>query len=132
MKKLNGFNSRLAAGLVLLFTIFIISGSCQKNNDYGGSGGNGGGSKGPNDVYIQNMAFSPGTITVYVGTTVKWTNMDGVTHTVTSDDNSFNSGNIPGNGTYSYTFNTAGTYSYHCAIHPGMTGEVKVNTVSGY
>lgn len=81
-----------------------------------------------NEVYIQNMAFAPATLTVSVGTTVKWTNKDGVAHTVTSDTGGvLNSGNIAANGTFSYMFMTAGTYNYHCTIHPSMIAKVIVN-----
>lgn len=77
-------------------------------------------------VTIQNFAFSPMTVTVNPGTTVQWTNLDGVAHTVTADNGSFTSGNINTNGTYSHTFTSAGTITYHCAIHPFMHGGVVV------
>lgn len=84
------------------------------------------GNPGANEVFIQGMAFSPATLTVTAGTTVKWTNKDGVTHTVTSDNTLFDSGNVLPNGIYSYTFSTAGTYTYHCSIHTSMKGTVVV------
>ena len=80
-----------------------------------------------NQVYIQGMAFSPATLTVAVGTTVKWTNKDGITHTVTSDSGAFDSGNISANGAYSFMFMTAGTYNYYCTIHPSMIAKIVVN-----
>lgn len=78
------------------------------------------------DVSIVGMAFSPATLTISVNSTVKWTNNDGVTHTVTSDAALFDSGNIAPGGAYSRTFTTAGTYSYHCAIHTYMLGTIIV------
>lgn len=60
------------------------------------------------------------------GTTVRWTNEDEDAHTVTGDNGGPNSGQIQENGTYSYTFNTPGTYPYHCANHPEMEGVVVV------
>ena len=93
------------------------------------------GTQGANDVYIQNIAFSPAILTVAAGSTVTWTNKDAMNHTVTSDSTLFNSGNIVINGVYSYTFATVGTYSYHCSIHPSMTAKVIVSasmTPSGY
>lgn len=79
-------------------------------------------------VSIKNYAFSPGTITVVIGVnnTVTWTNMDSVTHTVTANDNSWGSGDLSPGATYSHTFTTAGTFSYHCSIHTYMTGTVVV------
>jgi plastocyanin len=73
------------------------------------------------------MAFSPVSLTVAVGTAVTWTNNDSVAHTVTSDTKVFDSGSITAAvGTYSYTFTVAGTYNYHCTIHPMMTAKIIV------
>lgn len=78
------------------------------------------------EVVISDFAFGPQTLTVDVGTTVTWTNEDAVVHTVTADDGSFDSGNLSTGDTFSQTFDTAGTYSYHCTPHPNMTAEVVV------
>jgi plastocyanin/predicted DNA-binding antitoxin AbrB/MazE fold protein len=79
-------------------------------------------------VTISNYAFSPAVIQVAAGTTVVWTNQDAVAHTVTSDDGtSFSSSTIANGATFSYTFNTPGTFTYHCSIHPMMTGTVTVS-----
>ena len=84
-------------------------------------------SPGTNEVWMQNIAFTPSTITVSAHSTVKWTNKDGVAHTVTSSNGMFaSSGNINSGSTYSVQFNTAGTYPYSCTIHPGMNGVVIV------
>ncbi len=78
------------------------------------------------------MAFNPGSLSVVAGSTVTWMNSDTTIHTVTADDGSFNSGNIAVGATYSKVFSTAGTFSYHCTIHPEMTGKVVVTgTMSG-
>jgi plastocyanin len=128
MKKLVGSKSRLLIGFTLLFAFLSISTSCSKSSVYNTPSGNGGGSTpGTNEVWIQGMTFNPATITVAAGTTITWTNKDAITHTVTSDTNLFNSGNIVSNGTYSFTFPTAGTYPYHCSIHTTMTAKVIVN-----
>lgn len=131
MKKSVGSKSKLLIGTTLLFAILLISNSCSKssyNNMTGMTGGPGGsGGPGLNEVFIQGMAFNPSTITVAAGTTITWTNKDGFAHTVTSDTNLFNSGNIGSNGTFSFTFATAGTYPYHCSIHTSMTAKVVVN-----
>ena len=80
-----------------------------------------------NAVTIRNFAFAPQVVTVKAGTTVHWTNRDSEAHTVTSDSGAFGSSALqPGVG-YSYTFTKPGTYSYHCAIHPFMTGKVVVS-----
>jgi plastocyanin len=82
--------------------------------------------QGANEVLIQGMAFSPVTLTVSVNTTVTWTNNDDVSHTVTSDNGLFNSGSFAHVATYSHQFTTAGTYPYHCTIHPYMTATIIV------
>src|SRR2546423_362715 len=80
-------------------------------------------------VTIQNFAFSPQTITVAPGTTVIWTNKDSVNHTVTSDTGAWpDSGNLATNQTFSHTFAKAGTFPYHCAVHPSMTARVIVSS----
>jgi len=79
-----------------------------------------------NSVSIVNMSFSPATLTVTAGTNVTWTNNDGMTHTVTADDDSFDSGNITMGSKFSKVFPTAGTFSYHCTIHPTMKGTIVV------
>ncbi len=84
-------------------------------------------STGSSSVSIAGIAFNPQTITVTAGTTITWTNNDGVSHTVTSDTSLFDSGTISPGGTYSHTFATTGTFAYHCKFHPGMMGSVIVN-----
>lgn len=79
-----------------------------------------------NPIRISGMAFSPTTLTVAKGTTVTWANDDTVGHTVTGDNGGPKSGTINNHETYSYTFNAAGTFKYHCSIHPSMTGTVIV------
>jgi plastocyanin len=78
------------------------------------------------DVKIDNFSFSPATITVSVGTTVRWTNRDDIPHTVVSDKEIFKSKTLDTDEQYSYTFTKAGTYGYFCSIHPKMTGQVIV------
>lgn len=78
-------------------------------------------------VTIRNFAFGPQVVTVKAGSSVYWRNMDSEAHTVTSDTGAFNSRVLqPGVG-YSFTFTRPGTYSYHCSIHPFMTGKVVVS-----
>ena len=63
-------------------------------------------------------------VTVKTGGTVTWTFADnGIAHDVTGDG--FKSATMT-NGTYSHTFDKAGTYAYDCTIHPFMKGKVEV------
>ena len=82
-----------------------------------------------NEVAIQGYMFTPMVIKVKVGTTVTWTNHDGVNHTVTADTNSTDapsSMDIEHGKSYTFTFKKAGTYTYHCFPHPFMHGTVEV------
>lgn len=78
-------------------------------------------------VHVAGSAFDPAAAAIAVGDTVVWHNHDAFAHTVTSDDGRFtSSGNLGTGASYSFTFTTAGTYAYHCAIHPTMRGSVAV------
>jgi plastocyanin len=81
-------------------------------------------------VTIKDFEFTPATVTIAVGGTVTWTNNGPSTHTVTADDGSFDSGDLSVGKTFSHTFQTAGTFGYHCTIHPFMTATVIVQTGS--
>lgn len=76
----------------------------------------------------QTLNFSPSTLKVMIGVnnTVTWVNNDIVLHTVTSDTGLFNSNDLNSGQSWSYTFTTPGTYSYHCSYHPWMKGTVIV------
>jgi plastocyanin len=79
-----------------------------------------------NAVAVTNFAFSVPSIQVSPGTTVTWTwASNAVEHNVTFSDGP-TSGNRGANATYTRTFPSAGTFSYHCTIHPQMTGTVTV------
>lgn len=120
--------SYLKIGLVLsAILILMVSLSCKKSpTSYNPS-------PSPNTITMVgsygSYSFNPSSKTVTVGTTITWVNNSGTTHTVTSDTGSvLNSGNIGNGGSYQHTFNTAGTFPYHCVYHQamGMTGTVVV------
>ena len=74
-----------------------------------------------------SFGFSPATLTILPGTTVTWKNMSAAPHTVTSDDGqTFDSGNIAPGGTFTFKFTVAGSYPYHCNIHPYMRAVVNL------
>jgi plastocyanin len=62
---------------------------------------------------------------VQLGTTVNWVNQDQTSHTTTADNGAW-SGNVPGNDSYGRVFNTRGSFSYKCTIHPTMEGTINV------
>jgi len=77
---------------------------------------------------LADRAYTPDEVDVAVGTAVTWKNTDSVAHTSTSTSNvnGWDSGIVAPGGQFSFTFQTAGTFRYHCAIHPGMVGTVVV------
>ncbi len=79
-------------------------------------------------VSIQDFAFNPPNITVAPGTTVTWVNNDSAPHTTTADDEMWDSETLQQGESFSFTFDTPGTFPYFCEIHPMMRGSV---TVSG-
>ncbi len=88
----------------------------------------GGGSAAAATVDMKNIAYNPATVTAKVGQTVTWTNSDSFAHTVTFDDSSVKSSdNVAAAGTFSTTFDKAGSFTYHCTIHPTMKGTVTVS-----
>jgi plastocyanin len=76
------------------------------------------------DVGIMSYAFSPASIQISKGGTVRWINYDNVPHNV--QGNGFSSGLIYHGYKYSFTFNDTGTYNYNCSVHSYMEGKVIV------
>jgi predicted lipoprotein with Yx(FWY)xxD motif len=77
-------------------------------------------------ISITDFAFSPETLTISKGTTLVFTNMDDIEHTVTAKDASFDSGLLKKGKTFTHTFDQAGTYMIYCKPHPFMTMTITV------
>jgi plastocyanin len=79
-------------------------------------------------IVSPTKGFSPKTVKDPFGTTFRWTNEDSIGHTTTQDSPLalWDSGTIAADGRFSTTIDPAGTFAYHCSIHPGMTGKIKV------
>ena len=78
-------------------------------------------------VAIKDFAFIPGEIQAKVGQTLTFTNGDSAPHTATLDDGSCTTPNIGKGRSDGLTFNAAGTYPFHCRIHPDMKGTITVS-----
>ena len=76
---------------------------------------------------LTTTAFSPDVADIQAGPTITWTNRDSVSHTSTSDGSGWNSGSVAPGGQFAFTFQNAGTFSYHCTIHPNMIGTIVVH-----
>jgi plastocyanin len=98
--------------------------SCSEKDD-NGPGNTDNNVPGVREVNMSNTSFLPSQVTITAGTTVKWTNGSSMPHTVTSSSGLFNQ-HLNVGETFSYTFTTAGSYSYTCTLHPGMDGVVTV------
>ncbi|MDP2948605.1 MAG: cupredoxin family copper-binding protein [Chloroflexota bacterium] len=85
----------------------------------------------PDDVTIWEYSFRPATLRVAVGTTVTWTNRDGVAHTVTGRSGDWGSGLLAQGQQFSYTFTQPGTYEYFCEPHPWMQARIVVGEATG-
>ncbi len=77
-------------------------------------------------VSITATAFSPTSRTIATTDSIKWTNKDTKNHQVVANNGSFASPTIAPGKTYTHTFNTAGTFNYHDALHPSLTGKIIV------
>jgi plastocyanin len=78
-------------------------------------------------VVMTNRSYDPQQVTIKVGDTITWVNQDAPKHDVVADNGEFKSDLFDKGGTFSFTFLKAGTYPYHCSIHPGMVGTVVVH-----
>ena len=134
---MSGFRTARAGLLAVLAAAALPFASCGGG---GGGGvtnppppGGGGGGTGTADVVITiiadngNMSFSPNPATVTRGQTVAWRNGAGTAHTATQNGGAFDTGTINGGSqSGALTMNTAGSFAYHCAIHPAMVGSLTV------
>jgi plastocyanin len=113
------------AVLALVLAVSLSSGAPS-----GSSSGSGSGSGSPvkgTSITISNFMFSPMSLSVAPGATVKVTNKDSATHTLTANDNAFNTGDITQNQTKTFKAPMKpGTYSYICNIHQYMMGTIIV------
>ena len=82
------------------------------------------------NVEIKGMVFSPATLSVEVGDTVIFTNMDSMPHTGTATDDSFDTGILNQGESGTVEVSAAGTFDYFCAVHPSMVGQLTTIPVS--
>ena len=128
---MNGTRTALTAGLLAAVMVFGSGCSKDSSNPYGSSGNNNppAGTP-PNTVVMTGSSFAPTTMTVARHTMITWRNDDGMTHTATSDNGLWNTGDITSGASKSVTMDSAGTFPYHCIYHggpgTGMAGTITV------
>jgi plastocyanin len=77
-------------------------------------------------ISMAGNTFSPPSLTVAVHTTITWNNNSSTAHTSTSDIGKWDTGNIPAGSRSQTTFDSTGTYHYHCTYHSFMVGVITV------
>ena len=115
----------------LFVSAFILATSaCGSSTSPSGGGGGGGGGGGctstSSQITIADFNFASTCTTVPLNTQVTWTNNGPSAHTTTSDVTGWDSGQLAATNTYQHTFNSAGTFTYHCSNHPSMTASIVV------
>jgi plastocyanin len=129
MSSYSGITLFAACAFVLVFA--CLSAGCVSGQNPASPGGATPAPATANTITIKDFTFSPATLTVKTGTTVTWVNEDSMSHTVVSDDGSgfpFTSPQLANGGSYPLAFTQAGTYPYHCSIHPSMKGTIVVKS----
>jgi plastocyanin len=118
--------------LVTVAAFAVLAAACGSSNNSGTSPSPTTPSNGPAVSIVVGAqvmttgAYSPNPITVPVGSQVTFTNNDSTSHTATSNSGAFNTGLIQPGGSAKVTFQSAGSFPYHCSIHPNMVGTVTV------
>ena len=77
------------------------------------------------DVQVKDFKFTPTVLEINKGDTVRWTNLDGPNHTATGDN--FDTGLLAQGQSGEFTFTEAGSFDYHCTLHPSMRAQVVVS-----
>ena len=77
-------------------------------------------------VSIKRAAFSPATVNIIAGDSIRWRNDDTQNHQIVSTTGAFASPVLARGKTYTFRFDVAGTYNYRNALHPSVTGTIKV------
>jgi plastocyanin len=75
-------------------------------------------------ITIKNFAYTPTPLTVHAGATITVDNADRTAHTLTADDGQFDTGSLDAEAHETIRIAAPGRYTYHCDIHPNMTGVV--------
>jgi plastocyanin len=117
--------------IMIVAGIFLLAASGCKDNSSNPTGPNyntpiANVNTNTNTIVLGNSSFSPALDTIAVNSTVTWNNTSGIAHTSTSNSGVWDTGNIPAGSTATTTFNTAGTFPYHCKYHSGMVAVIVV------
>ena len=121
-----------AVALGLLISAASVAAGCANAStpsapSNGGSGSGDGSQNNPITVFITNSTYSPNPLTVKAGQFVNFKNNDGIVHSATFDNGTYESGDIPAYSAHDVAvqMSTAGTFTFHCRFH-GEKGSIVV------
>jgi len=118
---------KLGAGVLLIAGALLLAACGSSTPAMSGSSAPSASTSGGSSITISNFMFMPMSLSVSPGATVKVTNKDSATHTLTATGGQFNTGNITQNQTKTFKApSKAGTYHYICNIHQFMMGTIIV------
>ena len=122
---------KIAPIALVVLSGFVLICSCTKGYNTSSSSAampmsNGGNMTMMVNVTIQNSGFMPDTLRITTGTTVMWSNMDSMMHTITDAEGMLDSGNIAPGMSFQYTFASMGTYNYYTMPNTMMKGGVVI------
>ena len=118
--------------LLTIFSVIAIAPSAFAEHGEGGMSATVENAAGSSTPGCEPDCFIPSTVVITVGGTITWENTDTAAHTSSSGTPAdgpsgvFDSSLIIAGGSYSHTFDTAGTFDYFCMVHPWMEGTVIV------
>jgi len=118
---------KLGAGVLFIAGALLLAACGSSTPSMSGSAATSTSSSGGSSITISNFMFSPMSLSVSPGATVKVTNKDSATHTLTASGGQFDTGNITQNQTKTFKApSKPGTYHYICSIHQYMMGTIIV------
>jgi plastocyanin len=100
--------------------------ACSQPAAPSGGGTSGGTPSASAQIVLKNIAVSPQQVTIAVGGTVTFVNQDSTDHRMVDDGGAYDSGMLAPGADFKQTFAKAGTFPFHCSIHPTMTGTIIV------
>ena len=128
----------LSFSLLAIFSLIAVAPSAFAEHGEGGMAATVENAAGSSTPGCEPDCFIPSTVVITVGGTVTWDNTDNAAHTSSSGtaadgpDGVFDSSLIMAGGSYSHTFDTAGTFDYFCMVHPWMQGTVIVEAEAAH
>lgn len=94
---------------IAVLLVILTQAACQQQSPDTGS----------LQLSMTDFRFTGDNLNTTTGVEVTWVNNGEASHTVTAEDGTFDSGNIPPGGSFTFVFTEPGTYHYVCQYHSG-------------